>query len=42
MTNIEEETALQSMQLEIEKINPSDLFTANEVLDSIQMYDATV
>jgi len=33
---------MQNMQNEIEKINPIDLFTFNEVLDSIQIYDSTV
>jgi len=33
---------MQNMQDEIEKINPIDLFTSNEVLDSIQMYDSTM
>jgi len=33
---------MQNMQDEIEKINPIDLFTSNEILDSIQMYDSTV
>lgn len=42
MTSFETKTDLQSMQLEIEKINPIDLFTINEVLDSIQIYDSTV
>jgi len=33
---------LETIQDEIEKINPMELLTANEMLDSIQIFDSTV
>lgn len=32
----------QNIQKELEKINPTELFTPNEILDAVQIYDGTV
>jgi len=36
------EMELETIQDEIEKINPMELLTSNETLDSIQIFDSTV
>jgi len=36
------EMELETIQDEIEKINPMELLTSNEMLDSIQIFDNTV
>jgi len=33
---------LESVQEEIEKINPLELLTSNEILDAVQIFDSTV
>jgi len=33
---------LETIQNKIEKINPMELLTSNEMLDSIQIFDSTV
>jgi len=36
------EIELETIQDEIEKINPIELLISNEMLDSIQIFDSTV
>jgi len=38
MTDME----VENIRDELEKINPVELFTSNEVLDAIQIYDSTM
>jgi len=36
------ETEIENLEKELEKINPTNLLTSNEIFDAIQVFDSTV